>query len=334
MTDTWRPWAKWFLVAAALSVVALNLSLYGRVRPTDLQNHLREIEVSADERPFVLVVGSSLTQHGVDKGLLRQELARRGIDLRVLGLAAGGMTPVERHAHLRALKDRHVAAPSLALFELSTAYDFYPVFGLWSSRYTVRIIDIMDWPSAIEVARWLRDDRGSRVWTSDLVRLFVRHYMSLGRVADAVPIDSIEPWELFGPLAGHSSYYTESVHQKWWVSPPRADFDAFLHALPWSRWQAGRMAETVKEHGAAKVGFYAMPIPGGTERAYWAKACDGREFCIVPDEALMSRLEPYGMWFDGQHLSDTGRELYTAWLAERLADHLLARKPGVTATTH
>jgi hypothetical protein len=164
-------------------------------------------------------------------------------------------------------------------------------------------------------------------WAADLVAGVVRHYLSLAAVLETLPRGEIAAQEYFGPLIGHAPSLTPELWAAQAASPPSAGLSRILLRLAWGRWQFARMAETVRQHGARRIGYYAMPVLGGNERVYWQSACAERPFCITPDEDIMARLMEYEAWYDGLHLSAEGRRLATVWLAGRLAQHLRASPP-------
>src|SRR3954447_16237850 len=185
MRAPWAGWTRWFVGAAALAVATANLATAGKVTDTAGYQALRAVEAAPADRPMILLVGSSLTQHGIDKPLLQRELARRGFDVELASLAFGGMIKTERHFYLREIGRLVRTRPAAVFFETSAEYDWRPFYSLARNARTTRAVAMMDWRSAVEALWWLL----GYSWDSRFSELrdpLVRHYLSMSAVVGAV----------------------------------------------------------------------------------------------------------------------------------------------------
>jgi hypothetical protein len=101
--------------------------------------------------------------------------------------------------------------------------------------------------------------------------------------------------------------------------------DAPLPATIPSRWMQGAIDEEVgllKAAGIARIGFYAPPSRQADDPVYARKFCRAvTEYpCLLAaDPDLIAALGHDEDWLDTNHLHGPGRDLYSAWLARRLA---------------
>lgn len=310
----WFRWVRSFVLSVAFLVVAANVATSGRVRPTEGYMALRAMDQAGRDKPLVVFVGSSLTQHGIDGALLESELSARGVDVHVALLAFGGMVPSERHFYLRQMRRFVHVAPAAVFLEFSSGYDLSPIANLTPNLRSARIVDMMDFTSLTEVLRWAATNGESMQVSSGLLGAFVRRYLNLGAIKDSVPFQTVTAQDPSYPLVKPASYFTEELYTKLSALAPLPE--GIWKRFDWSLWQRARMVSTI---GAAKVGYYGMPQLGGIEPYYWKWFCESRPNCIAPSADLMGELQHYPLWYDGLHLRAEGREIFTRWLADRVA---------------
>jgi hypothetical protein len=238
-------------------------------------------------------------------------------------LAFGGMTLVERHFYLRCLGTIVHDRPAAVLFEASTAYELDPISTIWTNRKSTRMVDMMDWRSALESLRWIVwQGRDHTNWVTDFLGLLARHYLSFDAVSGAVPFEDMPAVDHTFALPGKASYFTPELYRERSATPalPEEAWSKFA----WGRRQLDRMARTAAAAGARVTGVYGMPVLGHAERSYWERLCTDNRLCVVPDAGVMEELGPYEQWYDAQHLSAEGRRRFTLWFAARLAQQIKA----------
>src|SRR6202035_5581036 len=132
------------------TIAALGLVPRGPLH--DLVEYLTDYD---DDRPVVLLVGSSFTQQGVDPDVLAETLGNSDRSIAVLPLALGGLSHLERLYYLKEYLAHSKRMPQLVLFEIAGGYDNGPLFQLQQMRFSDRMIAMMDCTSAWWAFRWL-----------------------------------------------------------------------------------------------------------------------------------------------------------------------------------
>jgi hypothetical protein len=89
-----------------------------------------------DDRPVVLLVGSSFTQQGIDPEVLAEILGESGRRITVLPLAIGGLSHLERLYYLKEYLAHAKRMPQLVLFEIAGGYDNGPLFQLQQMSFS------------------------------------------------------------------------------------------------------------------------------------------------------------------------------------------------------
>jgi hypothetical protein len=115
-----------------------------------------------DDRPVVLLVGSSFTQQGIDPEVLAEILGESGRRITVLPLAIGGLSHLERLYYLKEYLAHAKRMPQLVLFEIAGGYDNGPLFQLQQMSFSDRMVAMMDGSSAWWAFRWLFSMDGLR----------------------------------------------------------------------------------------------------------------------------------------------------------------------------
>ena len=313
------------MAAVFVSVIGPNLLMHERVSLNDGYRALRWIANLPADRPLVVLVGSSHTQHGIDHELLEAELARRGVNVHVGILAFGGMAPIEQHFYLRSYRALGLKVPDAVLFEVAPTWAFNPVWPIWQNRHSPRMVEMMDWRSTAEALRWTFSI-GRADWALDILGLAARDYLGFSVLSARVPFAQVPPQDPTYPLAGQRPSFTQEAYESAKAGP--AGPQGAWNELQLSRQQSERMARTAEETGSRLVGFYVVPFVGVRD-ADQARLCPEHRFCLVPDDALMEELDRYELWYDASHVQAEGRRRFTIWFAGRIADQLRRALPSV-----
>ena len=104
------------LAEGGLSVVIVGLGLVPNGPFHDLLHELADYN---DDRPVVLLIGSSFTERGIDPGALSDALANSGRAPAVQRLAVGGAPHLERLYYMKEYLARAKRKPKLVLFEIA-----------------------------------------------------------------------------------------------------------------------------------------------------------------------------------------------------------------------
>jgi hypothetical protein len=319
------------LVLAAAAFIAVHILVQAlsshadamyRAEPRRLARFVRDESTSKDT---ILLLGSSYTVHGVDPAIVEAKLEERGLKARVLLLASGGLSPIERMFYLREVLARTTSRPRAVLFEISPYYDLDPLRLFRQNRFTDRMIGMMDRASAGESLDW--------IWSNTAMTLRERLRASLDIVEHAA-------LRIVGGGFVHGSETYENVfpetpsiapqREKMPASELASRIEAAIQgdrAVPAtdegaSRWAAEFYANHIAELrrvGIDRFGFYAVPTLSYADRTYSASFCSREQVhpcASMADEKFLRTLDRPEHWFDVTHLNGDGREMNSRWLAE------------------
>ncbi len=288
------------------------------VAPLKLQKYLEE---QRDGPPILLLVGSSLTQYGLDEKRLADDLAQAGHPVRVLRLGYGGMSSLERLYYLRRLIDAGFH-PQWVLFEISAYYDNDPLLQFRHNLYSANMIQCMDLTTALLSLRWVvsTDPQGLADRLSDAYHVLTHlllHEVHVGFFQQA------EPWS---QIRGDSISYIPRPSPLLTRSGIARRIDAAQQAMAkplppavapssWALTVYRDLQGSLRGSGVANTLFYAVPTLVPKEIRYDRAFCGERD-CIYPDRpSIFAALNSVGDWLDYSHLYGPGREMTTDWLA-------------------
>ncbi len=308
-----------FVLVAALQVVP-NLP------PNQMVKYLAELPT---DRPIILLVGSSLTQHGIDRDLLAERLLAAGHPVTIGRLGFGGMSIPERYHYASQYLAAARRRPSLVLFEISAYYEVEPLKQLQQNLYSDQEVAGMGFDTTWFSLAWVLgqgDDLplAQRITlASEVLRHFLLNVVHAGfaqrgimRDARLVPksFDSAEQKRMSLGDEFLARALARAVIPL--DDPPRG-------AIP-SRWLVDildREIEMFRGDGATGFGFYQTPTTLPQEFTYALRFCAATSAypCILADDpTLHAGLSHDSDWYDEYHLIGPGRRLYTLWLADRL----------------
>lgn len=333
------------LSAAALALaglvaidVALDLILPAIGLVPDLQTSqlLKYLSDYRTDRPIVLLVGSSLTQYGIDEAALAERLTAQGHPAAVLRLGFGGMSIPEQIYYIRRYLATAQRKPDVVLFEVSGQYQLLPLLQLQEHKFSGREIAAMDSDNLRLSLAWALGADGDRTerleLTASLLGHFALHELHLGALPNSLWSSAVRAADFAGdaPKTKHASD-TEIAADLAHGQSQEALSTEFLapgvplpDAVP-TAWAQGAIREEIalfRAAGVTRFGFFAPPSRIADETVYGRLFCRGMsEFPCLPmdDAAFLATLGHDEDWLDTSHLHGPGRELYTAWLADRLA---------------
>lgn len=300
------------MVISAADLVPQHLA------PLKLQKYLEE---QRDGPPILLLVGSSLTQYGLDEKRLADDLAHDGHQVRVLRLGYGGMSSLERLYYLRRLMDAGFH-PQWVLFEITAYYDNDPLLQFRHNLYSGTMIQCMDLTTALLSLRWVAstDPQPLADRLSDAYHVLTHlllHEVHVGFFQQA------ESWsKVRGDSASHIPPPSPLLTGSGIAQRIDAVQQAMVNPLPpaaapssWALTVYRNLQGTLRGSGVANTLFYAVPTLVPNEIRYDRAFCGERD-CIYPDHpAIFAALNSVSDWLDYSHLYGPGRELTTDWLA-------------------
>lgn len=306
--------------AAAEAGLAFALPRLGLVADLQQNQMLKFLVEAHSDKPILLLVGSSLTQYGIDEAALETALAAQGHDVTVLRLGFGGMSIPERIYYLRHYLALSGQRPAAVLFEVSGYYDLHPLQQLAQNPFSRREIAAMDLGNLRLSLAWLLGPDGEPALAGPLLADFALHGLQIGVLPKSAWWTDLEakPFSIVPPKRGHdpdaivASELAEIEHDD---TPP-------VPITAWTRQAMAEETELFRVAGVRRFGFYATPSRYAAEWRYARDFCRAeRAYPCLPAEdlALLGALGQDRDWLDQTHLQGEGRERYTEWLAGRIA---------------
>ncbi len=314
------------------TVVGRSTAVYPEARSEGIIGFLEPVlQDLANDPPenVILLEGASWTSRDIDGPRLESELAESGIDAAVIQVSVPGGNHFERDHMLRTLADSLDAtqmdnlaeANVLALREVSRVYDEHPIInGVDRNPFTNRVYAYSTPTRSYAMAKaalaagdltplrlvqigqhaiftWLRISEGSRL-DGPRVTEHASGHQSLDTTTDGTTLDLIpDIVDAMGESPEQSyAYVFEGMGSDSFGLPIDLAVDL---ELPTLRLESGRYAR-------------------------WIAAQEGRTVILVDDPDLYRRLDDPDKWYDMTHLRREGAEIYTSWLAERIANVIRA----------
>jgi hypothetical protein len=315
------------LAQGALSVAITAVGLVPRGPFHEALERLTNYE---DDRPFVLLVGSSFTQAGIEPEVLGEILGTSGRGVVVLPLAIGGAPHLERLHYLKEYLSGARRKPHIVLFEVAGGYDSSPLYQLQQMRFTDRMIAMMDGSSAWWAFLWLSSTDAvgltARVTLGGEILahlgLHVGHVGFLWNSTQADRSADYDPGSSPSQVHFTDDEVARLVDHAAETQDLRADWP---QSVP-TNWMAAFLEEemsTLRRYGVDRFAFYSVPSMQGANVVYARRFCAtiSRFACIVgEDPQLLAGLRRGAAWYDFDHLQGEGRDLFTKWLGDRLVE--------------
>ncbi len=308
-------------IAATIAVFKLRYNL----QTTKMIEYLAELPT---DRPVVLLVGSSLTQYGVDRDLLAGQFAAAGHPVTVGRLGLGGLSIAERYHYIKQYLAIARRRPSLVLFEISQYYDTDPLRQLQQNLYAAQEVAGMDLDTAWLSLEWVLgpyNDQpldGRIMLAGTIIGHFLLNVIHAGFIPQAMRADRIVPsafdWEPPKQVWLGDAYFVRELAD---VVKPLERNSRVPIPNPWLARILDREIGLFRAGGASEFGFYQTPTTLRQEYTYGLNFCSAMAAypCIMAgDPELLAALGHDQYWYDRTHLIDEGRRLYTLWFADRL----------------
>ena len=321
--------AGFVLAQIGISAAIAGLHLQYNLAPSQMVKYLAELPT---DRPVVLLVGSSLTQYGIDRDLLAARLAAAGHPVSVGRLGFGGLSLAERFHYVKEYLAAAGRPPSLVLFEISRYYDVDPLRQLQQNLYADQEVAGMDFETAWLNLEWVFASYNGQSFASrvDLARAVIGHFLlnavHAGFVPHAIRQARVVPqafdWEPPKPEALGDAYFARALTE---VTDPPEEVSETPVPSPWVAHLLDREIDLFRDRGATAFGFFQPPTTYREEYAYGSRFCAAMRIypCILAgDPKLLADLKHDADWYDRGHLIDEGRRLYTLWFADRLLEKL------------
>jgi hypothetical protein len=318
---------SFLLTVIFINIVTTELGLRRKDAVNGMIRYLSSIE---NDKPLVLLVGASYTNHGIDEDLLANTLESNSHPVRVARLGWGGMSHMERLNTLRRFLATSKTIPSVVLFEVASVYDQDPLFPLEQNLYAVRTIASMDNPGALLGLKYLwsesEADPKKRI---ESVRHILEHWginvFNIGIFRSFELVHNAEPYNYRYQsrrtknltdefVGGQLNYVKDLLRTKPTQDSPR------IPSL-WMQEVLDKEMALLRSYGVRQFMFFSTPSTYFKESLYARDFCRAMTAypCIQGNAAeLLDGLRKGDDWYNSNHLYDHGREYYTQWLADQL----------------
>lgn len=303
-----------------------------------LQKHLTKTK-DWDTRPVVILVGSSVTNYGVDPDLMERLLAEMGRPATVLSFCMPGDNHHERaymlETFLRGLKPRdreRLARATVYYFgEVFDAYDTNPLYRLEKEAGTERAVMFLNPANALRawtayehlLARDGTAPRWSMAWL--LAEHALMNRFAVGAFSSMrPPPPRRKRTPPFFPLGGtKTTFHFEAAQEAFEKSAANAATDPVPPPPFQVCWTHLRR---IMDPYCDRYGFYCLPTLEASRVEYAARfarsAPDGAPMIGPATDEDLRPLLREDSWFDGVHPTGTGAPFFTAWLARGIAAYL------------
>ncbi len=317
------------LTAAGVKAAGHALALYPDDELARFAAHALE---HSDERPTILMWGTSMARNAIDDELVTETLTAAGYDVRVISVSLEGASVQERDLHLRQFLRAADSAPAAVLMEVSLRTDDRPTFVFDVSKFSARAIKQFGPRGTYWALRgFLSDWRPGLVqWGYQGALLGVHaglNHLNVGYLRNARPLQDVTPSRAFDGLPG---LRVETLTAEEVVAGLAENADSPMAPPRWARAFRADQRAMLTQAGVERVGYFMPPVVPADQRAYAAAVCaeEPQALCIAPDDAALSAsLADIGFWADERHLTEIGAQTYSLWLAERLIEVGLVGEP-------
>ncbi len=322
------------LVSVAPPVTGRATAIYPEARSEQLLRAVvPDLQRVADDPPsnVIIIEGGSWSSRGVDGTNLESELARHGVDAAVIQLTLPGANHFERDYILRTAADSldTVQMENLAetdvimLREISRTYDEQPAFPTDRNLFTDRVY------AYSTPARGLAMAQGALASGDLTPQLAVE-------IAQHVAFN----WLHIGEAQRLSSEYAnlaQGGYQPLDATDEELDTEVIaevIEAIETERTRFYAQPQSVEIIETLSDDLFGLPIDfmvsfelpalriDAGSYARWIAGRSNHATIILDDTDLYRSLDDPTFWRDTGHLSRQGAEIYTAWLATRIAELL------------
>lgn len=291
-----------------------------------------------DDAPLIVFTGASYSRNALDDETLTQALRARGFPHRAINLSLEAASMLEREAHLEAFMERSGRVPDVIFIEIARDFDMRVAQFFDNSKFSARGIEQF---GPVESAWTLRGLAGGACpgaagCVKDTAFLGLHVALNAANIGLGARGQSAAQ---AGELASYDPQDT-----------PREEIDLLDRALglsgepdispitgpDWARDFRQAWRARLARQGVDAIGYYFPPVIDAGKRAYAEGLCRGELsdlVCIAPqDEALLDALDA-DVWFDRSHLLDPGAQLYSTWLAGKIAESGILASPEAPTGT-
>ncbi len=319
---TTRLHRRWRLLLAAMVafigaqvLLVLAIARAGMTAPSDLARVFATAAATpADERPELVILGSSYSSRGLDGPLLERLLAERGVHVRVLQLTWPGAYAYEQD-FLLSRELRAFRLPAAILVEIGSEAS---VTEKPENRCKPQVIGYRDAERSLWMLRqvWYGghdwDVRTRFEHSLEIVLHSLAYYTQLGFLRSAAigtpaPFAGFQPEES-SPSPPSAEALREALAQ---TLPPVAN----PAATAFRRYQLANWSR----RGIGTILFFQPPMASAARRGMVAGICRSLGAnCLPAAPGLLSDLSG-DYWTDLGHLNRAGAKIWTRALADQLA---------------
>ncbi len=312
------------LAASALAIKATT-QIAGFGRATDFDRFVvRAADIARqDDSPLIVFTGASFSRNAIDDERLTIALREKGYPHRAINLSLEAASMLERDARLTDFIARAGRAPEVVFVEVARPFDFKPAFIFDNSKFSLRAIDQF----GLRETLWTLFGLAGGGCDGPVDCGKSAALVSAHAGVNFLNVGLLSSGEDLSTLRGATSFDGQSIPRE------HLDLDAASAALSeirdevpavgpqWARSFRGIQRDRLQAAGVEGVGYYFPPVIDPGLRAYVSSLCKAElaaSTCIAPDDPDLLRALDGPVWFDREHLLDTGAAIYVRWLADQL----------------
>ncbi len=332
--------ARWgalvYLVALLGGVTELNHVLNGsQALPSTEASKVVKYAVAelsrAREKNVLLIDGGSLADHAIDSVVLDRELTRLGYSTHTVRLTLSGANHFERYRLQQDVERRFAGKRRpkqrwLYLAEIQWMYDVKPLATFYRNEGTLRSYHYLTPENAVFATLAMRSPNvtPTEAWLEPLLRHALINGFNVGVGSRLVSMDEIEAsnGRTKRDRRHHPAFLGLSEQLSALVQPAGPSVD-----LPWLFSIRERRERHLWKPYVDTFVYFGVPAPQPNQLAHERGFCTSTQRpCIAPDKPLLEALDRATVWRDRAHMNVLGSDVYSRWLAQKLADSGYLRK--------
>lgn len=293
--------------------------------------HMQQDQAGHVPRNLIVIEGSSQTLLGIDYGAIEAELRKAGYDATVVQLAADGGTHMERYTMLSrfaAEVGRHglsFSPNTRLMLEVARGYDTHPVRFFMENKDTLRGYHFADFANIVFATRSMqimhqRFDANDRAALAALAHDALVSTFKIGLLLQMRPFRDIEPLPSFEPMdAPRARYRFRKYDAQRYARAPAAALDQA--SIDMTAYRAGRIAGLFGT-ALTETDYFSVPTVNNEQTMRYAHSfCHwrGAAPCIdATDPSVYGMLDSPADYFNRDHLSHAGAQIYSSYFARQL----------------
>jgi hypothetical protein len=330
--------------AIGLAALVLNLGDFVLDNPDEgivkgQMEIMQRDQIAHVPKNLIVIEGSSQTLLGIDNAAVEEELRSSGYDATVVQLAADGGTHMERYTMLSRFAAevmRHglsLSPNTRLMLEVAPGYDMHPVRFFMENKDTLRgyyFADFANIAFAMHSMRIVNQqfDANNMASLAALSHDALVSTFKIGLLLQMRPFQDVDPLSSFQPMNAPKARYTfRKYDAQKYVRTPADDLDEA--SIDLTEYRTGRIADLFGS-GITETDYFSVPTANNERMMRYAHSfCRWRASapCIdATDPAIYEVLDSADDYYNRDHLSQSGAEIYSRYFAQQLISQAVVIK--------